>query len=189
VVGDSHAADIAMSLKENGYIPVHMSGSACSLVPAYMGKRCSRQFDLVKRYAAENPFYKTIILANRFTRNETSPKAMAAMIDYWAALGRELVFVTSTPEFHEYERAMIRRRKPSIDLTKYELTTQPAVIDLLQSRGVKIIDSKALFCDQEGSCPSHTGTGEPLTVDGHHLTTTGAKLFGEKLLKTGLIPY
>jgi peptidoglycan/LPS O-acetylase OafA/YrhL len=189
VVGDSHAADVTMSLRENGYLPVNMSGSGCSVIPYFMGKRCGRQFALVRKFAGENPFYTTIILANRFTRNETSTKAITAMIDYWSAPGRDLVFITSMPEFHEYERAMVRKRKPSVDLTKYELTTQPAVIEILQSRGVKIVDAKALVCDPAGSCPSHAETGEPLTVDGHHLTSTGAKLFGEKLLKTGLIPY
>jgi len=189
VVGDSHAADVTMSLRENGYLPVNMSGNGCSVIPYFMGKRCGRQFALVRKFAGENPFYTTIILANRFTRNETSKKAITAMIDYWSAPGRDLVFIASIPEFHEYERAMVRKRKPSVDLTKYEVTTQPAVTELLASRGVKVIDSKALFCGTSGSCPSHTDKGEPLTVDGHHLTTTGARIFGERLLQTGRIPH
>jgi hypothetical protein len=54
--------------------------------------------------------------------------------------------------------------------------------DLLkQIEGVTFLDIVSEFCDPNGGCPQVTQTGQMISIDGTHLTRSGAVAVGEAL--------
>lgn len=188
IVGDSHAADIVAAFKTNGYLPVHMAGSGCSVVPRIMSDKCKKQFAYIKEFAKNNPFYTHIVLTNRMSLIESSPKAIKSMVDYWTMPGKQLVYITSRPEFPKYERALMLKREPQANFSRATFTSTPEILEILQNNQVRVINSKEIFCSLTPTCASHENNGAPLTTDGHHLTRRGAELFGKRIIDLGLVP-
>jgi peptidoglycan/LPS O-acetylase OafA/YrhL len=188
VVGDSHAADIVAAFKTNGYLPVHMAGSGCSLIPRVMSDKCKKQFEYIKEFAKNNPYYTHIVLTNRMSLIEASPRAIQSMVDYWSMPGKQLIYLTSRPEFPKYERALILKREPEANFNRASFTSAPEILEILQSNHVQVINSKEIFCSLTPQCASHEGNGAPLTTDGHHFTRRGAELFGKRIIDLGLVP-
>lgn len=188
VVGDSHAADIVMALKMNGYLPLQMTGSGCSVMPRSMSKACRAQFDHVRRFVSHNDFYTDIVLANRFNKGEMTPKKVQSMIEYWSLPHKHLRFVTSMPEFRAYERSLVLGRTPTADFSRSDFSSTPEALKMLRERGVSIISSREAFCSLTRRCTAFDEGGAPLTIDGHHLTAHGGKLLGNYIIQRGLLP-
>jgi peptidoglycan/LPS O-acetylase OafA/YrhL len=188
VVGDSHAADVVAAFKMNRYLPVHMAGSGCSVVPRFMSTKCRAMFDYIKDLAQQNPSYTHILLVNRASPSEATPKAISQMVEYWSIPGKQIVYLTSRPEFPKYQRALILDRKPKANFNRATLTSQPEIIEKLRESQVQVINSKDIFCSLTPNCGAHDDTGAPLTTDGHHFTRRGAELFGKRIIELGLVP-
>jgi peptidoglycan/LPS O-acetylase OafA/YrhL len=182
VAGDSHAADLVMAFKVNGYLPLEMSGASCSLVPSQMSPSCARQFDQLKRALAERPYYTHLVLANRFTREELSDAAIAEMLGYWSSFGRKLVFLTAEPEYTHFKRLLLSGAKTHADFQIADLSERRELVDYLTDRGVTVVRTRELFCAMAADCGYADASGNLLLIDGHHLTRRGAELFGRALL-------
>jgi hypothetical protein len=187
VVGDSHAADTVMALKLNGYVPLHMGGAGCSLVPSLMSPTCARQFDHLKRVAAPRADYTHIVLVNRFTREELTDAAIAEMVEYWSSFGKRLVFLTATPEFANFKRLLLSGAKREADFALARESERAELLDYLARKRVTVVRARSLFCTMAADCGFRDAEANLLLIDGHHLTRRGAELFGRKLLETQLL--
>ncbi|MCC6932015.1 MAG: acyltransferase [Deltaproteobacteria bacterium] len=183
VVGDSHASDIVMALKTNGYVPVHMTGSDCSLSPKFMLKHCKKQFAYIKDFASKHPEYSHIILANRIKAKEVTPEALDEMVKYWSLPGKELVFLTARPEFFEYKRGLMLKRSIEISFANATVSESPSVVDYLRARNVRVINTRDIFCSMTINCGWADDSGALLSTDGNHLSRRGAELFGRGLVE------
>ncbi len=190
VVGDSHAADIAVALRSQGMEVGQMTGAGCSLVPSLMSTDCRRQFDLVRRGAAGQGV-NTLILANRYDPVELTDAARSEMADYWSLPGVELWLFTGLPELPDL--TLLRPRALVLGLHLDSIRPNPA--DSLPSEvffdelsrvlpSARVFNTRSLFCAID---PGHRcawrASGQDFLIDGHHFTVAGAALFGRQIVE------
>ena len=190
VLGDSHAADVAVALRSIGMNVGQMTGAGCSLVPSRMDEMCRRQFDFVLQHA-EKKKVKSLILGNRFQPEELTESAKSEMSQYWKLPGVEIWIFTGIPEFPNLTVARPRAALlgKSIDTLKANETAAIGSELFAESfskgmAGVRVINSRRVFCGiaPDSGCAWRV-SGKALSIDGHHLTTAGAALFGASLLE------
>jgi len=193
VVGDSHAADVALALRSAGLDVGQMTGAGCSLAPALMTRNCRRQFDLVKQDAQAHGL-QGLVLVNRFTRPELNEQALAEMAAYWHLPGVRIWFFTQRPEFPNLAlvrpRALMRGAplaadslRPTLDLS---LESEAFGSELARRLpDTQVVNSRLAFCvmTTRAGCPWQVD-GKALVVDGHHLSLRGAAMFGQQVLDT-----
>lgn len=181
VAGDSHAADVAIAFRQNGYAVLQVSGARCNLTPLMMPRQCRRMFDALQKVGSD-PFYTHIVLANRFTKDELTLPAMNAMVDYWSSQGKKLILLTGMPEFPQYKSHLIRGATPRLrrDLPGGEFDA--SVRAMLTARGVHVVSSADALC-KVAACSHRASGGELLYVDDDHLSLFGARKFGEVLVQ------
>jgi hypothetical protein len=108
---------------------------------------------------------------------------LASTIDYWQQFGKELIFVTGMPDFLGYEFKLAKGLSPRPNFDVADLSEATEVLDYLRSRSVQIINRRSVFCALADDCGYEIGDGDLLLVDQEHLSRTGARLFGERLLR------
>ena len=190
IIGDSHAADSAAALRENGYIFGQMTGAGCSLTPHLMRKYCKEQFAFLKDVLSERQDIKTIVMFNRFSDDELKISALKDAIEFWKGYDKELVFVTALPEIHMLQYRTIRAIEAGRsynfvpEMKVAEKTETVAILNLMQANNVEVINGRQLFCSLTPDCSLQDENGTALLIDYQsHLTPHGLKLFGKKLGK------
>ena len=185
VVGDSHSADIVVALKLNGFLPLQMGGADCALAPAFMTRECFALFEYLKQKVADLD-YEYIVLVNRLERDEMTPSALASAIDYWQGFGKKLIFLTGMPDFFSFEHKLATGIVPTPNFDAANLTETEQVREYLKSRSVHIINTREIFCSLTADCSYKDSDGNFLMVDQEHLSRTGARKFGEKLVQDNI---
>ena len=151
---------------------------------------CRRQFDFVLQHAAKKKV-KSLILGNRFQPEELTESAKSEMSQYWKLPGVEIWIFTGIPEFPNLTVARPRAALlgKSIDTLKANETAAIGSELFAESfskgmAGVRVINSRRVFCGiaPDSGCAWRV-SGKALSIDGHHLTTAGAALFGASLLE------
>lgn len=183
VVGDSHAADLVVALRTNGYQPLQIGGSGCSLNPDFMTSTCTRIFAKLFEKFRASPTFEHVVLANRFSRNELSIESIQSTIDYWQQLGPKVAIVSGMPTFRNFEKAITLERSSVPDFEMAEYSQRSEIVDYLTERGVHYINKKQLFCSITSTCDYRDTDRTLLMVDQDHLSREGARRFGEQLLK------
>ncbi len=187
VLGDSHAADIAVALRSTGLKVGQMTGAGCSLVPSRMDAMCRRQFDFVLRHAA-NKNVKFLILGNRYQSEEMIESAISEMSQYWKLPGVEIWVFTGLPEFPNLtvarpRAAMLGRSIDGLKANETAIRDSEMFAEAFSKSmtGVRIFNSRRIFCSiyPQAGCVWRIAD-KVLSLDGHHLTTTGAALFGAR---------
>jgi len=183
VVGDSFSADVAASLRSNGYLVLQLGGADCSLDPNLMLERCARIFSTLAERLKKYEYFEYLIMANQYTRGELSLKSARSMVDYWDNFGLKLVWMSGAPEFYNLERLVISQDhgEPQYDLAEY--STRAELVTYLENRNVRVIDRMNPFCSLTSNCSYMDENKELLVVDGGHLSALGAKRFGAALLQ------
>lgn len=195
VVGDSHAADVAVALRSAGLDVGQMTGAGCSLVPALMTSRCRRQFEYVRAQASAHNL-RVLVLANRYDPIELTNGSLESMVRYWALPNMELWLVTQLPEFPNLSllrpRALLLGQTLRGDTLRADETlsaTSEAGAARLAERwpAVRVMNARRMFCsiDPVAGCTWHA-KGHDLLVDGHHFTVEGATEFGRRFVDLGV---
>jgi len=182
VIGDSESADIDLSLKSSGYLPMQISGAGCSLAPSLMKNYCKKLFSSLRSRIEDDERIKYIVLANRYTRKELTLPILKETIDYWSGFGKKLVFFTAMPEFGNFKKRIFKRYDGNPDIKIVRYSERGELYDYLRSRGVHVVSTSSIFCNSLQDCGFLDEDGRLLMTDGHHLSKTGAKIFGERLL-------
>jgi peptidoglycan/LPS O-acetylase OafA/YrhL len=195
VVGDSHAADVAVALRSVGLDVGQMTGAGCSLVPALMSGPCRRQFDHVRAQARAQGI-QMLVLANQYAPTELTEESLDAMAVYWALPGVELWLVTHLPEFPNL--TLLRPRALMLgQVLNSETLHADETVSATSEEGaarlaenwpqLHVLNARQLFCgiDPAVGC-TWRAKGQDLLVDGHHFTVTGAAEFGRQLVAAGL---
>jgi peptidoglycan/LPS O-acetylase OafA/YrhL len=182
VAGDSHGADVVMAMKLNGLAPLQMTGAGCSLVPEAMTSDCRKMFAALMERIGGDPGIRYLVLANRMTLQELTPKAISSMGQFWRRFGKEVIVFTAMPEFANYRRKLMRGVEPKAELDLAKRSTSEAVRLALAGEGMRVVDTLALFCPLSGTCGYRAPEGDLLMVDDDHLSRTGATGFGRALL-------
>lgn len=190
VMGDSHADDMAMMLRQLGLDVGQMTGAGCSLVPSLMGPWCRAQFDQVRSRAAEMRVVR-LVLANRFQTHELSPDALREMQAYWSWRGVEVWLFTGMPETRDLMLQRVRAEMLSqhiehITVDPQTVLASEAAAQVLarQWPGLTVFNRRELFCSISPEAPcSWLRDGKALILDGHHLTPEGAIWLGRQLMQ------
>ncbi|MBI1326747.1 MAG: acyltransferase family protein [Alphaproteobacteria bacterium] len=183
VTGDSHAADIVVALRENGYNPLQLAGANCSLVPRYMTPSCKQIYGRLYNEVHSNPAYEYIMLANQFDSKELTRQSIKEMTHYWQRFGKKIIFFSAMPEFHNYEVDFIKGRAAKADHRISKLSLSKNIYAYLTSRDITLINTGGIFCAATDHCKRVIQNGEPYLADSHHMSRIGAKAFGEVLFK------
>jgi peptidoglycan/LPS O-acetylase OafA/YrhL len=182
VTGDSFAADIALSLKLNGFLPLQIGGDDCSLNPDFQNENCRQIFLTLLDRIKGNPYFKYLIISNQYEEDELSLSSLKTTIDYWEQSGLVIFFVTDMPRFPTFKKAATRKEDVEPDYTYAERSERKQVIDYLKKRGVEVINRKEIYCSLTENCGYRDKDGTLLLVDFGHLSRVGAQRFGEALL-------
>jgi len=183
VVGDSHAADLVVALRTNGYQPLQIGGSRCSLNPEFMTPTCERIFSKLFDKIQGSPELEYIVLANRFSKNELSIESIRNTIDYWDQSGLKVAIVSGMPTFRNFEKAITLERSSAPDFEMAEYSERGEILDYFAERGVHVISKKKLFCSITSTCDYVDTDRNLLMVDQDHFSREGARRFGQQLLE------
>jgi hypothetical protein len=189
VVGDSHAADMAMALRLNGWRVGQLTGAGCSLDESSMGHRCRKFFSTVLG-RLEFAGVDAILLAKRW--EETDIERAGEILGYWRRFEVPLILAGPMPEYPKFEvrmplrvsrwgsRAAAGRRYP-FDELRYE-SVSAGIEEAAGRAAIPYVDTKSLFCSLTiaPSCSPVLGDVY-LLADRSHLSVRGAELFGERL--------
>lgn len=203
IVGDSHANDKAMMLRQIGLSPYSYASSGCPLTPntvnrywntdnqeniAKLTSACSDLQEFGKSEIAANDAITEIWLSNRFSKESLTAEAIANAIEYWSIPGKKLVFFSHRPEYPKMKRKLRRLAQGQVypdikpNLVLYNLSSKPRVKKLLQRYGAEFVDVKDLICGSD-DCDYKTKDGKLLYTDGAHFSPDGARLAGGRLLE------
>lgn len=172
VIGDSHAADKAMILRQQGFEPVQFTGGACAIDPNKKPEACREFFDFAIQSLQNMPSINEIWLSQSFLPNKIRPKAMDRTLKYWSAAGKNLVIFSNMPTFKDTEP----------DWSRNAASLKPELMAIYDKYNVEVIDVRSIVCTADGNCPI-SGDDELYYVDQDHLSPAGAKFAGDNLLK------
>ena len=183
VVGDSHAADLVVALRTNGYEPLQIGGSRCSLNPEFMSSTCSRIYSKLFEKFRNNPELGLVVLTNRFSKNELSIESIGSTIDFWQQLGPKVAIVSGMPTFRNIEKAISLERSSTPDFEMAKYSERSEIVDYLAKRNVHFINKRELFCSITATCDYRDRDRNLLMIDQDHFSREGARRFGEQLLQ------
>lgn len=188
VVGDSHAADKALSLWQNDMPVGLMSGADCSLDPTRMTADCQRLFDLVVEQSAANDV-RWILLANRFVNAELTNESLDRVVRYWSKSGARLVLFSGMPVYERFRSILGRAAYRQLDFGSLMISRDERIAlrsELLfqqfaeREDKVAMLNTRAIFCSLSEGC-GWRQRETTLLADHDHLSVAGAKLFGGAL--------
>lgn len=181
VTGDSHAADLGMAIRENGYAPLQLSSSGCSLVPRFMTPDCKRVFQRLHEELRADPFYTHIALVNYYKERALSEEAVLEMLAYWKKFDKQIILFVGMPNFPYYKEKLLKRQLPTMDSEVSLLSKRAELLALYRDSGVHVVDRDEYFCAING-CRYFDKDGSLLLTDPTHLSVGGAKKYGQALL-------
>jgi peptidoglycan/LPS O-acetylase OafA/YrhL len=186
VYGDSHSADKAIALRENGISVTQIGGASCPLIlntlttPSHCTKIFNRFIEEVNSRE-----YDYVFLANRFIDNEINAEYLQKIVNFWAAFNLKVVIFTGMPEFHKFEqvyaKSIISATQMDYDKDLHE-NMEGAFESLKALPNVNIVNTKKIFCALTESRCQPILKDTPLLVDYGNLSVEGSRLFGQYLL-------
>lgn len=184
VIGDSHAADIAHSLRESGVNVGQLTGAGCSLEPLFMAPYCKTIFNHLKENYLDNGRLKGVILANRFNEYEMSNLAVSNTNEYWNPEVKKIIF-SSKPEYPRFQNQLIRNRLNNaehyyVDFARADRSYE--VYSSYKGENQKVINTKQLFCSIANTEQCNpVFRNEILVSDDSHFSSAGAIFFGNAI--------
>lgn len=192
IVGDSHAADRATSLRLNNIRVSQMTGAGCALAPSLMRDNCKAIFSKLKNTLKTKHQDMPLLLVNQFKPNELTPEHINEMIKYWSEVSSNIYLFTNMPEYPRIKIHCLKASKEDSDNCFYNLEYDSyiyeSVFPLINTEQVKssmtLINTHDLWCElnKEKPCSPTIDKQLLLTDYGHH-SILGAKLFGALLVK------
>lgn len=187
IYGDSHAADKAVSLRENGLQVTQLGGGGCPLVKGDFPPYCDTLLDLFVAEISENS-YDAIIISNRFEDPERTEDYMSRMIAFWSQVNTDVYLFSPMPERTNYERVFALNPALATTMPR-DTTSSDEFFQFLEtlplSENIHVINSDALFCSMSENCEAVV-EGQSLLTDYGHLSLFGAGKFGKLIM--GEIP-
>lgn len=185
VYGDSHSADKAVALRENGIDTLQVSGAGCPLLPEATARPyCNRLIDLFHEHAKAHGI-STVMLAGRLDDHELEPRYLREVMAYWQQRYASVILFSPMPEYYKFDTSylihgdMSATRTPQDDSKEEAFYAALAGLDLPEN--VTVLNTRSIFCDGQTKC-TPTDADTPLLVDYGHLSLHGAKRFGRNLL-------
>ncbi len=180
VYGDSHAADKAIALAQNGVDVIQITGAGCPLTqqtkerdPTY----CKSLFSLATQQNT-----KRVILANRFKVEDLNREHLVDIFSFWSQNYDEVILFTPMPNFKYAVKNYIFFDDPSLSPTIAEHTLFKVLVSTISvPSNFIIIDTYQLFCGDDGEDCKVASNGDWLMTDYGHLSVKGAKIFGSRL--------
>jgi peptidoglycan/LPS O-acetylase OafA/YrhL len=186
VTGDSHAADLTVALKLNGYLPLHIGGAECSLNPLFMTGQCNRLYGALFDRVKKDSYFKYLVISNRYDKEELSIKSLEETVKFWKKFGLQIIFVTGMPEFSSFKTAALLSTDIEPDFSISDFSERDELTDYLERNGVLIVNRREIYCALTPICSYRDNDGF-LLVDYGHLSSLGAMRFGQTLLKDSAI--
>ncbi len=183
VAGDSHAADIAVALRENSFPIVQVSGAGCSLDPLFMSNSCRQLFEELMPRALSKVSARLLIISNRYEGNEQNIESARRTWDYWKQHSDKVVILDGAIEMMNFDRSVAIDKVLSARNYVSEHKDSGLYFNYFLNNGAKVISRKDLYCALSEHCEYRDADGEMLMVDPDHMSIHGAKLFGRELLK------
>jgi peptidoglycan/LPS O-acetylase OafA/YrhL len=183
ITGDSHSADKVIALKLNGLLPLQIGGSGCSIIPKTMSPNCKRIFEKLYDLAANDQYYRYLVLAHSFSEDELTSDSINEAVAYWRKFNKELIWFAGMPTFYRLDAQVEHGRIAEVDFRIAEMSQRDEIGRLLGASGVHIIDTKRIFCSIN-DCRYVSKDGCVLLTDDSHLSVWGARLFGRALLNS-----
>lgn len=191
IVGDSHAADKAGSLRIHGLAPLQFSGSSCSLVPSLMTNNCRRFLTHYRDQIRDDDQITELWLSNNFIADELSSDALTEMINFWSPTHKKMVFFANVPIYLNLTEMLMvgesspRYVEPEPDFSRYEFTMRPDIRAFLDDNDIIFVDTISLLCERKELCNYKAEDGTLLNSDKAHFSVTTFRTFGKKLICSG----
>jgi peptidoglycan/LPS O-acetylase OafA/YrhL len=189
VYGDSHAADKAVALMNNGWSVTRLGGANCPLIFDTNNKHPRYCNALIEKFTQhiKGKKYTYIALANRFEGKEVTAANLQEIVDFWAQFDTKIVLFTAMPEYPSfddlYARSPIHAQNLSYDHELLE-TFNAEAQKVSMHPNVRFVDTQKIFCAlSDGACHPINNDIVFLTDYGH-LSRQGADLFGQSLEPT-----
>ena len=180
IAGDSHSADLAVSLRENNIEVTQLGGAGCSLDPGLMTDVCKELFTVLLPKVAEKRQHDIVVLANRYEGNEQNIESAKRSYDYWKHYANKVVILTSAIELPAFDRSVAINQVLSGKNYRSPHSGAGIFFDYFKSKGAEVIDRKAIFCSLVENCEYLDNDDNMLMVDPDHLSIYGAGVFGKK---------
>lgn len=179
VYGDSHAADKAVALRENGIFPTQLGGADCPLLLHSIPSYCDALLERFVEEVSENE-YEFILLSNRFSDTELTPQYLSKLAEFWSSLNANILLFSPMPEREGFKR--VYAQSPEFATQMRGDTLSSAVFyenlnSITLPSNIYVINTEEIFCQIADQCSSAVA-GVPLLTDYGHLSIHGAKLFG-----------
>ncbi len=189
VIGDSHASDLAVGLRKNGFEPFQATGLGCSLRPESMGPYCRAYFEIVRGQLTNSENIQELWMANRYNGAEFSKTQLRDALEFWSQTGIPLVFFTPMPEYPNRNNLVLKEAlfeqeyDQTIDRTLSDISKAPYLIPLAKEYSATVVNSEQVFCSLSGDCGFKDALGHYLTTDYGHLSAQGAAVFVATILR------
>jgi len=187
ITGDSHSADKAVSLRQQGFDTFQIGGAGCQLSEEYVARDkvyCKNILRKAYHLARENQI-KAVFLSNRFPENQLSIGYLQSIFDYWGDVGKPVYLWAPMPNFQQQRDAFLGGLSDSYppdygrELKFYDLLEK---IDIPEN--FYIIRTSDMWCSDrtKHGCSSFS-QDRILMADGDHLSVEGAELFGQSVIQ------
>ena len=185
IFGDSHAADIAMALRQNNINVMQVTGVGCSFAIEVSRDDCKRLLMLFINKAKEKGINE-IWIAKRFNKKDLEINHFSQMINDLVNMPFKIRIFSPMPYFYNFKRGFMKEQKISnfpVDLEIHNLFFNLENLRILNSAAIQIFNTKELICGKEVICPL-VSNNKILMADETHMSPFGSKRFGERLLQT-----
>ena len=183
VFGDSHSADISMSLRINGLDFIQLGGANCKLLnegpdqPLY----CNKIFNRFKSAMNERKI-NTAILSNNFSYSELNTQNLSRIFSYWSQNYEKIIFFSPIPESIDLHREFYKFGKVASSMSYKKHNLFYELIESIDIPDNIIIANSADFLCLDDIQDCFILENLPRMVDENHLSIYGAKDFGKAFI-------
>ncbi len=182
VFGDSHSADKAVALKQNGFDVTQLGGAGCPLTPSNITAKKPYCKDIFTKFS-EIKGIDTVIISNSFGDEELTIASITEVIQYWSYRYKKVILFSPMPAFFNdtflnYIRFGSISNKPSF---KDHNMFYESIKHIEMPKNVIIVNTKLLLCGEGSVCEALHGDNL-VFANKDHLTVYGARLFGKRLI-------
>ncbi len=192
IIGDSHAADLYVALKETHHHLnlLQVTGAGCMAIRSrYRDKDdpCRRLIDYGIEFAKKNKL-DYVLLASRWPNDFSG---LVLELDALKEAGQRVILMGPPVEFKKDVNKFLSRRSGDDGLVRLsprfinreKITLNERMAEFAKKNNVPFVDRISLFCDIQRVCNLVADNGELYIWDYGHLSRTGAKYLGERLLE------
>ncbi|MEM6480267.1 MAG: acyltransferase family protein [Pseudomonadota bacterium] len=188
VFGDSHSADKAVALRENGVEFVQVTGAGCQLVPSYVTNDRLYCHDLFELVDNQGPV-ATITLANEFPERDISAAYLAEIFAYWENRAEQIYVFTPMPDFQLPFNQYLKFGGASMPPSHHRMHLFHEALDNVEiPDNVTIVETRDILCPDDLDTCHNVFNPAPLMLDDGHMSVAGAQQFGARLIGSGKIP-